>query len=680
MNLKDRAHGTWYKVTHGGRSRKNALFAEDDSVQQVRQAIETFDKKIQSTNDEHATPLIFHSRHGHLNVVKYLLQRGANLRAIDRHGETALSWALRRNHFVIANELLNAAAAVAEDNALILSTLTSSVMNNDSLPMGTSDRTVTRFGQSQRMWLVRAVEHNLPALQRFLIRHNLGDINAVIDKHYTALAIASIRGSIGDVRSLLETYYDSVHEKTILDAIAHVDRRQPVKNGQNVLHVLRECLGQKFPPRQSTTAPAPAPASESGRVRNLLLDYQETDVIPGVWDPDLARTSPPGHLMSGGGGEGVLSLTPGTAQGQINRLKGAALQGENTTLKGEISRLQHGLVALQHTNNRLTERLTDVSTARYALENENTILKAQLAAMKARDEQNTAQMQTRQHEFRTAMQTLRREHDALQDENKRLTGRLGVVSKTGQRCGALQAENDDLKQQLRKIKTRARALQAGYIERSRAQTRGLAEKIAKLERQNAQTISKHEELTGQLAKVSQARADAQRQLTTLRADNETLRGSHAQMTSKMQQRKQKYAQMEKRVGDLSTEMEKLTARIRGSQARSAQSQAQLERLRGQLESQRAKNRAIHDAIVAPRQRTLTKQKIQAQFTRYEGFMQTLNATPDELNVRYAKDIQKLLENIRETTGISEPEKQALLARGKQIYDNIKLPGGGGGQG
>ena len=42
----------------------------------------------------------------HMNVVTYLIERGANMDLQDKQGNTALHYAVERRHFEIANKLL----------------------------------------------------------------------------------------------------------------------------------------------------------------------------------------------------------------------------------------------------------------------------------------------------------------------------------------------------------------------------------------------------------------------------------------------------------------------------------------------------------------------------------------------------------------------------------------------
>jgi len=47
------------------------------------------------------TPLHFAAREGHLPVVQYLCEQGANMEARNDNGSTPLQWAARNDHFPV---------------------------------------------------------------------------------------------------------------------------------------------------------------------------------------------------------------------------------------------------------------------------------------------------------------------------------------------------------------------------------------------------------------------------------------------------------------------------------------------------------------------------------------------------------------------------------------------------
>ena len=58
------------------------------------------------------TPLLCAAARGHLDIVRILIESGALLNTVDKHGLTALHHAVRRHHFSIAKFLCEAGANV----------------------------------------------------------------------------------------------------------------------------------------------------------------------------------------------------------------------------------------------------------------------------------------------------------------------------------------------------------------------------------------------------------------------------------------------------------------------------------------------------------------------------------------------------------------------------------------
>ena len=57
-----------------------------------------------------STPLMEASQEGHLNIVRYLIQKGANIHAVTNTGDSALTYACANGHTIISDILLGCGA------------------------------------------------------------------------------------------------------------------------------------------------------------------------------------------------------------------------------------------------------------------------------------------------------------------------------------------------------------------------------------------------------------------------------------------------------------------------------------------------------------------------------------------------------------------------------------------
>jgi ankyrin repeat protein len=68
------------------------------------------DANVTSESRDGATPLTIAAEHGHVEVIKLLLSRGADVNGRNAHDNTALMYAAQYNHVDVAKVLLNANA------------------------------------------------------------------------------------------------------------------------------------------------------------------------------------------------------------------------------------------------------------------------------------------------------------------------------------------------------------------------------------------------------------------------------------------------------------------------------------------------------------------------------------------------------------------------------------------
>ena len=78
--------------------------------QEVKSTVESLEVKINYQDDNGKTPLMWASINGHLNVVQYLIEEGANPNIKNNKGKTALDLAEENGHKKVAEFLRKARA------------------------------------------------------------------------------------------------------------------------------------------------------------------------------------------------------------------------------------------------------------------------------------------------------------------------------------------------------------------------------------------------------------------------------------------------------------------------------------------------------------------------------------------------------------------------------------------
>lgn len=71
-----------------------------------------------------STPLMEAAQEGHVDIVKFLIQRGANVHATTNTGDTALTFACASGHTLIADILLHCGADLVGINIGLVTTYT----------------------------------------------------------------------------------------------------------------------------------------------------------------------------------------------------------------------------------------------------------------------------------------------------------------------------------------------------------------------------------------------------------------------------------------------------------------------------------------------------------------------------------------------------------------------------
>ncbi|MFC1563373.1 ankyrin repeat domain-containing protein [candidate division KSB1 bacterium] len=90
--------------------------AKNGELQVVKDLIENDPKIIDSPDKSGYTPLIRAAIEGHLEIVRYLVEKGANIEAKERYQMTPLFWAINRKHSDIAEYLIGKGADIEARN------------------------------------------------------------------------------------------------------------------------------------------------------------------------------------------------------------------------------------------------------------------------------------------------------------------------------------------------------------------------------------------------------------------------------------------------------------------------------------------------------------------------------------------------------------------------------------
>lgn len=89
--------------------------ASDGDLAMVRRLLESGTCSVNAVDHDSRCALHRASANGHLAVVKYLVEHGADVNSSDRHGQSAASMAAHKSHYNIATYLRDAGAAPKDD-------------------------------------------------------------------------------------------------------------------------------------------------------------------------------------------------------------------------------------------------------------------------------------------------------------------------------------------------------------------------------------------------------------------------------------------------------------------------------------------------------------------------------------------------------------------------------------
>ena len=160
----------------------------------------------EAKNSSGETSLLVATRRGHLDIVKLLLEKDANIEAKNQHEYTPLLMAIQRGHLEIVQLLLEKDANIEAKNRLEYTPLLLAIQRNEVeiakllVEMGANKEYKDKNGMTP---LLRAVEINRLDIAGLLLGEG-ANIEAQTEKGETSLLVATQKGHLGVVKLLLE--------------------------------------------------------------------------------------------------------------------------------------------------------------------------------------------------------------------------------------------------------------------------------------------------------------------------------------------------------------------------------------------------------------------------------------------------------------------------------------------
>lgn len=183
---------------------KNAI--ENDEINKVQKLLQKGFDINKGINKEHNTCLIYASYKNRLEIVRFLLEKGADVNACNNEGFTALMYASRNNNFEVVCLLLEKGANVNKYNFYNCTALLYASYNNNLELFRLIIKTganVNKYDSYKNTALMITSQNNNLEMVRLLLQQE-ADVNICNSKGFTALDLAIKKGHYKIIEVLLE--------------------------------------------------------------------------------------------------------------------------------------------------------------------------------------------------------------------------------------------------------------------------------------------------------------------------------------------------------------------------------------------------------------------------------------------------------------------------------------------
>ncbi|KAJ3652486.1 hypothetical protein Zmor_018447 [Zophobas morio] len=179
-------------------------------LEEVKRCLQNF-ADINSCSDLGNTALSFAALPGHVNIVKYLCAKGANINTMTKpQGRTPLSWAVRGRCLDVVKILLEMKPSIntadCDGNTPLINAILESTTDIASMLIN-AGADINGCNASEKSPLAIAAENNRLDMVELLLENN-ADISNLGKKEKTPLSAAALGGNLDIVKSLVSRRVD----------------------------------------------------------------------------------------------------------------------------------------------------------------------------------------------------------------------------------------------------------------------------------------------------------------------------------------------------------------------------------------------------------------------------------------------------------------------------------------